>query len=775
MIRSCLLLLLFSTTALFLHAQPDPCGEPPAMTSTCAPACVICDIDGFTGINNSTIQGQAPPGFCTTVVHHMQWIAFIAGSTNLTLSVEVFNCQDGPGLEIGIYQGINCQNFQLVSNCNTDVQNNTTAVFTNTVPLVVGQYYYFVMDGNQGDICNYTIHVLEGSTAVDPLFSSGDIQGPFETCPGQKSYTATGVTGATEFNWMVDGATVAQGPNATINWSAPGTYELCVQASNACDVAPATCQTVTVTAIPPQQISASLCAGECLDVADTTLCDPGDYTFHFITAAGCDSVIQVNLNYNQTFITNLDLHICDGDTLFVAGQPFFQTGQYQQAFSTVQGCDSLINLDLTVVLCQIAGSLTADDAVCHGESSGQIHFSVANGTPPFNYLWERVGASGPSGQGSLAALNTTETIAQLPAGDYLITVSDNYGNQLILIGSVGSPPPLSNALSLSEYNGYGVSCADADDGSVTVMAGGGVAPYSYLWSNGATQANLNQLPAGVYTLTLTDAQACSLVQTATLSAPAPLVMNAGFNNPSCEGPGTGSIMAGVVSGGTTPYEYDLSGAGFGPENRFDGLFPGAYTLTVRDASGCTLSQTGALTAPVIPVVSAGNDAEINLGEEVLLDGYVNIAPANIIWSPPGGLSCTDCTDPLARPSETTTYILAAISPDGCLRSDTVTVRVDKVRNVYIPNAFSPNDDGDNDRLVVSCGVAVEQITLFRVYSRWGELVYEGYDLSPDDQHAGWDGQFHGKTVDPGVFTWVVEVAYLDGVKEAFTGTATVLP
>lgn len=72
-----------------LAGQPGICTPPAAMTSFCSQACIICDINGFQGRNNSNITGQAPPGFCTSFVHHMQWIGFIAGSTNLSIEVHV--------------------------------------------------------------------------------------------------------------------------------------------------------------------------------------------------------------------------------------------------------------------------------------------------------------------------------------------------------------------------------------------------------------------------------------------------------------------------------------------------------------------------------------------------------------------------------------------------------------------------------------------------------------------------------------------------------------
>lgn len=745
------------------------------MTSTCATACVVCDIDGFTGINNSTIQGQAPPGFCTTVVHHMQWIAFIAGSTNLTLEVEVFNCDDGPGLEVGIYRSLNCQSFQLVSNCDSDVGNNTTATFTNTVPLVIGQYYYFVMDGNQGDVCNYTIHVVSGSTAVAPLTASGNIEGGFELCPGPAGYSVSGITGATEFTWTVDGDVVGMGPTPVIQWTSPGEYELCVQAANACDEAPPSCRTVNVTTIPEQRISTTLCSGECLDVADTTLCDPGNYDFHFETANGCDSVIRVDLQYNNTAVTNLDLHICDGDTLYVAGQPYFQTGQYQEILTTAQGCDSTINLALDVIICQIAGNLSEEHVHCFGESSGALHFSVANGTPPFHYAWERIGTGGPQGTGMLAGLNTPVAVGQLPAGEYAVTVTDNFGNQLVLLGQIETAPLLTLDTVLSDYNGYAVSCASATDASATVQPAGGEPPYAYLWSDGSLQNTLTDRPAGLYTLTVTDAFGCEKILTVDLNAPPPLTLNAVFNDPGCDGPVTGSIDAGQTGGGVPPYAYDLSGNGLQSSGLFPDLPTGPYVVTVRDANGCTASEPGDLVAPLIPVVSAGEDRVIDLGEETLLSGFSSVPADSVQWSPAASVFCGACLETVARPSATTAYVLTVGSPHGCFRSDTVWVRVNRVRNIYLPNVFSPNDDSRNDRFVISSGVAVENIRLFRVYSRWGELVYEGKDLAPNDPNAGWDGRWRGKTVDPGVFAWLVEARFVDGVVQTYEGSVTVLP
>ncbi|MEM9930513.1 MAG: hypothetical protein AAF840_11885, partial [Bacteroidota bacterium] len=134
--------------------QPVPCTDPPTMTPTCVEACIICDIDGFSGRHQSMIPGEAPEDFCTFTVHNAQWIAFLAGSENLQVELSVSNCDAGFGLEVAIYEGIDCENFRMVSNCfggtTGTVGENQSRVLENTEPLVIGQYYYLVMDGALG-------------------------------------------------------------------------------------------------------------------------------------------------------------------------------------------------------------------------------------------------------------------------------------------------------------------------------------------------------------------------------------------------------------------------------------------------------------------------------------------------------------------------------------------------------------------------------------------------------------------------------------------------
>ena len=101
-ITKILLLFIILIQGSIAFAQPKPCTDPPTMTSFCKQACIICDIDGYTGRNGTGGQGEAPPGFCTTYLHNAKWIAFIAGSVDLKIRMSVSNCTQKGGLELGI-------------------------------------------------------------------------------------------------------------------------------------------------------------------------------------------------------------------------------------------------------------------------------------------------------------------------------------------------------------------------------------------------------------------------------------------------------------------------------------------------------------------------------------------------------------------------------------------------------------------------------------------------------------------------------------------------
>jgi gliding motility-associated-like protein len=126
------------------------------------------------------------------------------------------------------------------------------------------------------------------------------------------------------------------------------------------------------------------------------------------------------------------------------------------------------------------------------------------------------------------------------------------------------------------------------------------------------------------------------------------------------------------------------------------------------------------------------------------------------WINDGTLSCDTCYRTVATPSVTTTYTFTATSIYGCTntKSVTITLACDNTQ-VFVPNTFTPNGDGMNDRFYVS-GKGISTITKFLIYNRWGELVYDRYNIPANDPAYGWDGQYKGVVLPPDVFVYIVE-------------------
>lgn len=171
-----------------------------------------------------------------------------------------------------------------------------------------------------------------------------------------------------------------------------------------------------------------------------------------------------------------------------------------------------------------------------------------------------------------------------------------------------------------------------------------------------------------------------------------------------------------------------------------------------------------------PTVEAGDDKMGMRGMEFLLGAS---SPDNVTytWAPDYKLSCTDCPAPVATPDTDTTYEVTATNQYGCIAKDNLRIRVieDCAGNmVYLPNTFTPNGDGINETLRV-LGPGIASVKRFRVFNRWGQLVFESTDPA-----AGWDGTFNGTKLDPGVFVYTVEVECINGQRTMKQGDITLL-
>ena len=293
-------------------------------------------------------------------------------------------------------------------------------------------------------------------------------------------------------------------------------------------------------------------------------------------------------------------------------------------------------------------------------------------------------------------------------------------------------------------------CHGDSNGVISVNAIGGQNPYNYAWSNGKNGSQISNLIGGSYIITITDADGCFTTDTVVITDPSLLTATSAMKNVPCKQACIGKAWSNP-NGGTPPYSWQWNDANNQINNPATQLCDGIYIVEVTDANNCYLFDTITIIDSSIYInFSAWQDDTIYEGQTVTINASVLNGNYTYLWTPNTGLDDPTATSPNASPKVTTTYYIDVVDPWGCTWRDSVTIWVLDVicdePYIYIPNAFTPNSDGQNDILYVESNVAYD--VDLKIYDRWGELVFETINLS-----NGWDGTFKGKDVDPGVFVY----------------------
>jgi FOG: PKD repeat len=183
-----------------------------------------------------------------------------------------------------------------------------------------------------------------------------------------------------------------------------------------------------------------------------------------------------------------------------------------------------------------------------------------------------------------------------------------------------------------------------------------------------------------------------------------------------------------------------------------------YTVVGTDSDHC-FTDTGMAHVVVYPVpqIFAGNDTTVSTGTSFQLHTQSSNDVTQWRWAPAKGLSCTDCPNPKVSVKTNITYKVTVSNGRGCTSEDELNiVAVCNNDNYFIPNTFSPNNDGNNDVFYVR-GKGLHRIQSMRIFNRWGQVIFEKRDFSANDPSAGWDGTFNGKPADMDVYIYLVEV------------------
>ncbi|MEM9921485.1 MAG: gliding motility-associated C-terminal domain-containing protein, partial [Bacteroidota bacterium] len=250
------------------------------------------------------------------------------------------------------------------------------------------------------------------------------------------------------------------------------------------------------------------------------------------------------------------------------------------------------------------------------------------------------------------------------------------------------------------------------------------------------------------------------------------------DDPICD-EATGRLRLQNIRGGTAPYELLVGDATpvllSGDAFEWPNLEPGRYTFSLTDREGCRFEETFEVRPAVGVVVALGRDQRIILGDSIGLFANTNGASAQFQWSSVDTLSCDDCQRIQVAPTQNTVYEVVVTDANGCTARDAIRIEVDRDLEVFIPNVFSPNGDGVNDLLTVfGKAAAIQEIEIFQVFDRWGNLVFENRSMAPNQEFLGWDGRFKGEELPAAVFVYYATVVFIDGRQETFSGDVTLL-
>lgn len=341
---------------------------------------------------------------------------------------------------------------------------------------------------------------------------------------------------------------------------------------------------------------------------------------------------------------------------------------------------------------------------CNGFADGSITATVQGGVGPLIFAW-----SGPQGFTS-----TEGSVSNLAEGTYCFQVTDVNGCTTETCIELIAPPVLSIQSAVTH-----ASCG-ASIGAVDLAVTGGTSPFTYVWSNGATTQDISDLQPGTYGVVVVDANECTVESSATVNGTPAVFAEGVVRAATCQGNTDGSIDL-SVSMGTAPFTFAWSNGS--AEEDLGTVASGNYGVTVTDDVGCTyyenwtvLVSTQIAIDTIVSVFAGG----FNVSSYGAADGSVTTAvsggmpPYTFIWS--NGATTESISDVKAG-----VYTLLVSDSNGC--SAELQVELTQANELEMPNAFSPNGDGDNDSFVVH-GIEAWPKNLFTVVNRWGSRVYE---------------------------------------------------
>ncbi len=502
----------------------------------------------------------------------------------------------------------------------------------------------------------------------------------------------------------------------------------------------------------------------------------GNYTAIITDDNGC------KLTFNQAITEPLPIQISFTDTIHVLCNGICNgqvraivtggTSPFQYNWINGQTTDLAINLcaglySITITdanLCSATSSTRVHDTSafiasseninvrCFDECNGQSAIISTNGNLPITYLWNF---------GS-----TNDTAFNLCAGVYSARVTEAHGCIQNVFAQIIEP----DKINIDSIIKVMPLCNGSSNGTISLYVRGGRQPYTYNWNGVSGLSYRNDLSAGNYIISIIDSSGCELDTTISLSQPEMLQMQITSSKVPCAEVCNATATV-IASGGTPTYQFVWSNTQQG--DTATNLCIGNNSIMVTDSHNCVANKNFIVedTSYFSASFNAWSDKDTIYRSQSVQLHVTNINGFTYNWSPTSNMNNSTSTDPIVKPLNTTDYIVYIHDIFGCEKTDTVRIVVlDVVCEepfIFVPNAFSPNNDLKNDVFNVRSEILLD--IYFAIYNRWGEKVFETTELN-----NGWDGTFKGQKCESAVFVYYIDATCINNMKYIKKGNITLI-